>query len=59
MKGSVWITFGRVGFGYARDSLFPELRLGMVAIGGCRGALREHIEAYRAQARNALRSLGL
>ena len=59
MKASVWLTFGLVGFGYDRDSLFPEWRLGLVAIGGCRGALREHIEAYRAQARNALWALGL
>lgn len=59
MKGSVWLTVGLVGFGYDRDNLFPELRLGLVAVGWCRGALRQHIDIYRAQARNALRSLGL
>ena len=59
MKASVWLTFGLVGFSYDRDNLFPELRLGLVAGGCCRGALRQHIDIYRAQARNALRSLGL
>ena len=55
----MWLTVGLVGFGYDRDNLFPELRLGLIAVGWCRGALRQHIDIYRAQARNALRSLGL
>lgn len=38
MTHSVWITLGRVGFGVS-GGLFPELRLGVVAIGWCRGAI--------------------
>jgi hypothetical protein len=51
---TIWITFGLVGFGVTREALFPEVRLGLVAIGMCRGALRDHIGKFRAYARAAL-----
>lgn len=61
MTASAGFTIGLRwrGFGYYGDALLPEMRMGFVAIWWCRGALREHVDAYRQQARAALRSLGL
>lgn len=42
MRATFIITTGRCGFGRT-GGLFPELRLGFVAIGWCRGSLREHV----------------
>lgn len=53
MKATVWITFGRVGFGVTRQALFPEIRCGLFAVGWCRGALADHLAAFRASARAA------
>ncbi len=54
---TIWLTWGLVGFGWQRDRLFPELRLGIVAVGYCRGAIRSHVESFRTQARLALDAL--
>lgn len=54
MKASFWITFGWVGVG-ANGGLFPEVRIGVVALGCCRGAVTERL---RAAIRSALHALG-
>lgn len=54
---TMWCTFGLVGFGLEREALFPEIRLGIVAIGWCRGALHEHIAKFRASCKAALQAL--
>lgn len=45
---SLIIVFGRVGFGYA-PGLFPELRLGCVAVSWCRGSLTRIATDWAAQ----------
>lgn len=44
--GSVWFTVGFVGFG-ASGGLFPEVRLGLVSVGCCRGAIAMHMQIAR------------
>ena len=44
MRHTAIITTGWCGFGCTRG-LFPEIRLGIVAIGWCRGSLRDHVAA--------------
>lgn len=44
--GSAWVTIGWVGFG-ASGGLFPEVRLGLLAIGCTRGAISDHIHLAR------------
>lgn len=56
MRATVWLTFGWVGFG-ASAGLLPELRLGLVALGCCRGAPRERVEMLRAGIRSAIATL--
>lgn len=51
---TMWVTFGWVGFGITREALFPEVGLGFIAIGWCRGALRDHVRTFRAYAKAAL-----
>lgn len=53
---TVWCSLGRCGFG-GNLGLFPELRLGVVRIGCCRGAITGHIEEMRDRLRRALASL--
>jgi hypothetical protein len=58
VKATAWITFGWVGAGIDRDSLFPQLRLGCIAIGWCRGSIHDKCEAMRVQLTHALEVLG-
>jgi hypothetical protein len=53
---SLWLTFGLVGLGYT-GGLFPELRLGLVAVGWCRGAIGHHARAARGSLEAAVRFL--
>lgn len=50
---SVWFSFGLVGFGFS-TGLFPELRLGVVAVGCCRGAIAAHVRSAREGLEQAL-----
>lgn len=53
---SAWISFGRCGFG-GNLGLFPELRLGIVRVGCCRGAIVDHLRALRIQAEETLKGI--
>jgi hypothetical protein len=57
MRGTVWLTLGWVGFG-ANAGTLPELRLGLVALGCCPGALRERVDAFARAVAEAIRTLG-
>jgi hypothetical protein len=50
---SIWLSFGLCGFGFSRG-LFPELRLGVVSVGWCRGAIAAHVRSAREALDNAL-----
>ena len=57
---SVWVSIGLRwrGIGFS-GGLFPELRLGFLAVGWCRGVLAERLADWRAQTRAALDALGV
>jgi len=55
---SVWISLGFVGFG-ASAGLFPELRLGVLAIGWCRGSIAENMRFFSDRLRTAMQALGV
>lgn len=52
---SIWVSIGWHGVGIS-TGLFPELRLGFVAIGCCRGAVRQRIVAAAESVAAALRA---
>lgn len=53
---TMWLSLGLVGFGVS-GGLFPELRLGIFAIGWCRGAITDRIAALRERLRLAIEVL--
>lgn len=53
---SVWVTVGFVGFGLSRG-LFPEVRLGVVCVGWCRGAIGQRARTAWHSTRKALEML--
>lgn len=53
MTATVWISLGLVGFGIS-GGLFPEIRLGLVAVGCCRGTLTARLQRGRALLREAI-----
>jgi hypothetical protein len=55
---SVWFSVGLVGFG-ASAGLFPELRLGVLAIGWCRGSIAENMRFFAGRLRTAMQALGV
>lgn len=55
---SIWLSIGWHGFGVSAG-LFPELRIGIIAIGCCRGAVRQRIVAASGSVQAALRALGV
>jgi hypothetical protein len=54
---SIWFSIGWRGVGYSAG-LFPEVRLGVLSIGWCRGAIGERARAAWHSARLALQTLG-
>lgn len=52
---SVWLSIGWHGWGVSAG-LFPEIRLGFIAFGCCRGALRQRIVATAESVAAALRA---
>ena len=56
MRATVWITLGWVGFGATAGTL-PEIRLGLVALGVCPGALRERVDAFARGVAAAIQAL--
>lgn len=53
---TVWLSLDLCGFG-GNLGLFPELRLGLVRVGWCRGAITEHLEDARDRLRRVLSEL--
>lgn len=55
---SLWVSIGLRWRGIGLSGgLFPELRLGFLAIGCCRGAIAARLETWRAETRAALDAL--
>lgn len=55
---SVWLSLDLCGFGVT-GGLFPELRLGILRIGCCRGAIAERARDARSRMERTLTALGL
>lgn len=53
---SLWISFGLCGLG-ANGGLFPEIRLGVVRVGCCRGAIADHAARARSRLEQALKAV--
>lgn len=51
MSASFGITLGWRGFGFTRAALIPELRLGIVSVWWCRGAITDRVHAVICAAR--------
>ena len=50
---SIWLSLGARGFCWS-GGLFQELRLGVISIGWCRGAIAENLRTAAARLRMAL-----